>query len=35
MSLDQYNSLMNNMLNQQYALTKLRVELEGRNRRKC
>ena len=35
MSLDQYNFLMSNMLNQQCALTKLRAELEGRDRRKC
>jgi len=26
---------MNNMLNQQQTLTKLRVELEGRKKRKC
>ena len=35
MFLDQYNSLMNSMLNQQYTLTKLRAELEGRDGRKC
>jgi len=34
MSLDQYNSLMSSMLNQWYALTKLRAELEERDRRK-
>ena len=34
MSLDQYNSLMSSILNQQYTLTKLRAELEKRNRRK-
>ena len=35
MSLDQYNFLMNSMLNQWSALTKLRAELEGRDKRKC
>ena len=35
MSLDQYNSLMSSILNQQYTLTKLKVELEERDRRKC
>ena len=35
MFLDQYNSLMNSMLNQQYTLTKLRAELEERDGRKC
>ena len=34
MSLDQYNSLMSSILNQQYTLTKLRAELEKRNGRK-
>ena len=34
MSLDQYNSLMSSILNQQYTLTKLKVELEERDRRK-
>ena len=33
MSLDQYNSLMSSMLNQWYTLTKLRAELEERDRR--
>ena len=33
MSLDQYNSLMSSMLNQWHALTKLRAELEKRDRR--
>jgi len=32
MSQTQYNALMSNLLNQKYALTKLRVELEGRRR---
>jgi len=35
MSLKQYNSLMSSMLNQQQALAKLRVELEGREKREC
>jgi len=35
MSLDQYNSLMSSMLNQQHALTKLRAELEERDEKKC
>jgi len=30
MSLDQYNKLINNKLNERYALAKLRAELEGR-----
>ena len=30
MSLEQYNNLMSNMLNQRQALAKLRAELEGR-----
>ena len=34
MSLDQYNSLMSSMLNQQHTFTKLRAELEGRDGRK-
>ena len=34
MSLDQYNSLISSMLNQQYVFTKLRAELKGRDRRK-
>jgi len=33
MSLDQYNKLMSNMLNERYALAKLRAELEGREKR--
>jgi len=35
MSLDQYNKLMSNMLNERHALTKLRAELEGRKGRIC
>jgi len=35
MSLKQYNSLMNSMLNQWQTLTKLRAELEKRKRREC
>jgi len=35
MSLEQYNNLMSNMLNQRRALAKLRVELEGREGRLC
>jgi len=35
MSLDQYNKLMSNMLNERHALAKLRVELEGREGRIC
>ena len=35
MSLEQYNSLMSSKLNQQYALTKLRAEIEERERRIC
>jgi len=35
MSLDQYNQLLSNMLNQRHALTKLRAELEGREGRLC
>jgi len=35
MSLEQYNSLMSRMLNQQCTLTKLRVEIEGRKGRVC
>ena len=35
MSLDQYNSLMSDMLNEWHALTKLRAELEGREGRLC
>jgi len=35
MSLDQYNKLMSDMLNQRWALAKLRVELEGREGKLC
>jgi len=35
MSLEQYNNLMSDMLNQRRALVKLRAELEGRTYRKC
>ena len=35
MSLEQYNSLMSGMLNQQHALTKLRAEIEGRKGKVC
>jgi len=35
MSLDQYNKLMSDMLNERHALAKLRAELEGRERRLC
>ena len=35
MSLEQYNSLLSSMLNQQHALTKLRVEIEKRKGRMC
>jgi len=35
MSLDQYNNLMSNMLNQRCVLTKLRAELEERERKLC
>jgi len=34
-SLDQYNQLMSNMLNERCALAKLRAELEGKERRMC
>jgi len=34
-SLKQYNSLINNILNQWQALTKLRAELEKRKEREC
>jgi len=33
MSLDQYNQLMSNMLNERCAFTKLRTELEGKERK--
>jgi len=35
MSLDQYNKLMSNMLNERHALAKLKAELEGREGRLC
>jgi len=35
MSLDQYNRLMSDMLNERCTLTKLRAELEGREGRIC
>jgi len=35
MSLEQYNNLMSNMLNQRCTLTKLRAELDGREERLC
>jgi len=35
MSLNQFNNLMSNMLNQRQALAKLRAELEGREERMC
>ena len=35
MSLEQYNSLMSNLLNQKYTLAKLRAELEERRERIC
>ena len=35
MSLEQYNSLMSRMLNQQHTLTKLRAEIKGRKGRVC
>ena len=35
MSLEQYNSLMSSMLNQQCALTKLRAEIGERKGRMC
>ena len=35
MSLEQYNKLMSNMLNERRALAKLRAELEGREGRLC
>jgi len=35
MFLDQYNKLMNDMLNERYVLAKLRAELEGREGRLC
>jgi len=35
MSLDQYNKLMSDILNERHALTKLRAELEGRKGKLC
>jgi len=35
MSLDQYNSLMSNLLREKHSLTKLREELEGRRGKLC
>jgi len=35
MSLDQYNKLMSDMLNEKQVLVKLRTELEGRKGRLC
>ena len=35
MSLQQYNSLMSNLLNEKHALAKLRAELEGRKGKIC
>jgi len=35
MSLEQYNSLIGSMLNQQHALAKLKAKIEGRERRVC
>ena len=35
MSLEQYNSFMDRMLNQWHALAKLRAEIEGKERREC
>jgi len=35
MSLEVYNQLMSDMLNQRWALAKLRTELEGREGRLC
>ena len=35
MSLNQYNQLMSDMLNERHALAKLRAELERRERRLC
>jgi len=35
MSLEQYNNLMSNMLNQRHALAKLRAELKGREGKLC
>ena len=35
MSLEQYNSFMDGMLNQWHALAKLRAEIEGKEGREC
>ena len=35
MSLEQYNSLMSNLLQQEHSLTKLRKELEERKGKLC
>jgi len=35
MSLQQYNSLMSNLLKQKHALTLLRTKLEGRKEQEC
>jgi len=35
MSLQQYNSLMSNLLNEKHALAKLRAELEERKEKIC
>jgi len=35
MSLQQYNSLMSNLLKERCSLTKLREELEGKKRKLC
>jgi len=35
MSLDQYNKLISDMLNERHALAKLRAELEGREEKLC
>ena len=35
MSLDQYNKLMSDILNERRALAKLRAELEGREGKLC
>jgi len=35
MSLDQYNSLMSDLLREKHSLAKLRKELEGRREKLC
>jgi len=35
MSLEQYNKLMSDMLNERHALAKLRAELKGREEKLC